>query len=75
MVIDPSAIRCYTPAQEEYLKKFEGKPFNARVVEIDLDRIEMLILEEVWGELNTGNMGNIEGVVMKEIFTQIQGNN
>ena len=59
-----------TPDQLQLMKNFVGDSRFSEI-ELDLDRIEQVILNEVWEKLNKGLLKDLEEVVVKEVFEQI----
>ena len=70
--LHPLAPFYNTPEQLQLMKNFVGDKILPEL-ELDINRIERVILNEVWEKLNKGLLKDLEEVIAKEVFKQING--
>ena len=68
--IHPLAKFYNSPEQLELMRNFTGES-NLHEVEIDLDRIERVILNDVWDKLSRGLLKDIQKTVARDVYEQI----
>ena len=59
-----------TPEQLQLMKNFVGDKALPEI-ELDMNRIEQVILKEVWEKLPKGQMKNLENAIMDEVILQL----
>jgi len=67
--IHPLAEFFNTPEKLQLMKNFVWKD-DMKQVEIDIDRIEAIILKEVWEKLNKGMLKDLQEVIAQDVFEQ-----
>ena len=69
-VLHPLASFYNTPEQLQLMKNFVGDKILPEV-QLDINRIEQVILKEVWDKLPKGQMKNLENAIMDEVILQL----
>ena len=68
--LHPLAPFYNTPEQLQLMKNFVGDKILPEL-ELDINRIEQVILKEVWEKLPKGQMKNLEKTIMDEVILQL----